>query len=160
MWHEGQPTPLGRRRRLLLLTLGLVFIVGGFAIIQSSWAIQFFHPELSKFLRTYEAHHRNADLSALEEMVYWGQTTALTRRAFRFAMQEETRWPLRKIQVRRYREEDWSELIGSHPIPPAVQPRWKVSFHLDTDDQFISRWIVGETPEGLRLLGGPSTEER
>ena len=106
--------------------------------------------KLASFSEKYSVLHHNQDIPGLLQLIDYEEAQL---GAIRRALNEETRWPLESLSFEPISKEE-SERLGENL---SVEPRWRFFVTLDTEDRFTSEWLIGVTPEGIKILLPRST---
>ena len=104
--------------------------------------------KFTEFSETYEKLHEAGDVEGILDLIEIQGHDPAVERQVRRALSEETRWPIARTRYESLSTEEAQTLSASYPAPP----QWRFLVTLDTEDHLTASWLVGETPEGIRLL--------
>tara|TARA_R100000027_G_scaffold67699_1_gene67929 strand:- start:9637 stop:10077 length:441 start_codon:yes stop_codon:yes gene_type:complete len=140
---HSAPSKISRFSALPLLVLALlVACTGGSS-------------EQSEFRDHYARLHHAGDVDGLLELIEVKNSDPNILRQVRWALEEETRWPIGHVEFKALTE---AEILRATEILPSP-PKWQFIVTLDTDDRLTSIWYAGATDTGeIRILLPESRE--
>jgi len=141
-----------RRRIALFLICGapIAALIIGYLVRSEERA-------LFQFVETYQSLHAARNVEAMVNLFYWEGVDSNHRRQLARALTEETRFPIKSIEVRPATPEDMRNHFLYAGLYPNLEPRYFLAIELDTEDMLGHSMLVGQTPSGeLRAAGALS----